>query len=112
MRSIRAKTTDVTGTNRGPQLCLVQRRTVFSVCVSVLCGVAFVLAAAQVRKAADGVYSDAQAKRGEAIYADRCASCHAPDLSGMDQAPPLAGADFLTNWNDQTLNDLFEKTRV
>ena len=60
----------------------------------------------------DGVYTEAQAKRGEALYAERCASCHAPDLSGMDQAPPLAGADFLTEWNDLSLNDLFERVRV
>ena len=67
---------------------------------------------AQGRTTWDGVYSEAQAKRGEAIYADRCASCHAPDLSGMDQAPALTGADFLTEWNDLSLNDLFERTRI
>ena len=60
----------------------------------------------------DGVYTDAQAKRGEAIYAQRCASCHAPDLSGMDQAPALADADFRTEWNDLSINDLFERTRI
>lgn len=60
----------------------------------------------------DGVYTDAQATRGEAIYAERCASCHAPDLSGMDQAPALVGADFLTAWNDLALADLFERTRI
>jgi mono/diheme cytochrome c family protein len=59
-----------------------------------------------------GVYSDAQAKRGEALYADKCASCHAPDLTGLDQAPPLAGADFNTNWNDLAVNDLFERIRI
>jgi mono/diheme cytochrome c family protein len=66
----------------------------------------------QVRSTWDGVYTDAQAKRGEAIYAERCASCHAPDLSGMDQAPALAGADVLTEWNDLSINDLFERTRI
>ena len=60
----------------------------------------------------DGIYTDGQAKRGEAIYAERCASCHAPDLSGIDQAPPLTGADFLTEWNDLSLNELFERTRI
>ena len=73
--------------------------------------VAFVLMP-QGRSTWDGVYSDAQARRGEAIYADRCATCHAPDLSGMDQAPALAGADFFTEWNDLSINDLFERTRI
>jgi mono/diheme cytochrome c family protein len=59
-----------------------------------------------------GVYTEAQAKRGEAIYADRCASCHAPDLSGIDQAPALAGGDFTAEWNDQAVNDLFERVRI
>jgi len=66
----------------------------------------------QVRSTWEGVYSDAQAKRGEAIYADHCASCHAPDLSGMDQAPALAEAEFRTEWNDLSMNDLFERTRI
>ena len=59
-----------------------------------------------------GVYSEAQAKRGEAIYVDRCASCHAPDLSGVDQAPALTGGDFTAEWNDLSVNDLFERIRI
>jgi mono/diheme cytochrome c family protein len=59
-----------------------------------------------------GVYTEAQAKRGEAIYADRCASCHAPDLSGIDQAPALTGSDFTAEWNDQSVHDLFERVRI
>ena len=59
-----------------------------------------------------GVYSEAQAKRGDALYAEKCSSCHAPDLSGLDQAPSLAGADFNTNWNDLAINDLFERIRI
>jgi mono/diheme cytochrome c family protein len=73
--------------------------------------VAFVLLP-QARTTWDGVYTDAQAKRGEAIYAERCASCHAPDLSGMDQAPALAGAEFRTEWDGLSMNDLFERTRI
>jgi cytochrome c len=53
-----------------------------------------------------------QAKRGEAIYAEKCSSCHAPDLTGLDQAPPLSGNDFNTNWNDLAVNDLFERIRI
>jgi mono/diheme cytochrome c family protein len=66
----------------------------------------------QVRSTWDGVFTDVQAKRGEAIYAERCASCHAPDLSGMDQAPALAGAVFRTEWDGLSMNDLFERTRI
>ena len=37
----------------------------------------------------DGVYSDAQATRGQTLYTQRCAGCHGPKLEGA-QAPPLA----------------------
>jgi quinoprotein glucose dehydrogenase len=58
-----------------------------------------------------GVYSGAQAAQGEAIYLERCAGCHQPDLSGGEDAPPLAGAQFGAKWNDRTLGDLFERMR-
>jgi cytochrome c len=59
-----------------------------------------------------GVYSEAQAKRGETLYADKCSSCHAPDLTGLDQAPALAGSDFNTDWNDLAVNDLFDRIHI
>ena len=31
----------------------------------------------------DGAYTDGQAKRGEAVYAAECSSCHGEDLSGQ-----------------------------
>jgi mono/diheme cytochrome c family protein len=50
------------------------------------------------RSARDGVYSGAQAGRGQALYKDKCASCHGPALSGAN-APPLAGDAFLAVWD-------------
>jgi Cytochrome C oxidase, cbb3-type, subunit III len=111
MISIGALTTEVTDTNGEARIFLVQRKAVSSVSVRVLCGVAFVLMP-QVRSTWDGIYTDAQSKRGAAIYAERCASCHAPDLSGMDQAPALAGAEFRTEWDGLSMNDLFQRTRI
>src|SRR5258706_15951187 len=49
------------------------------------------------RTVRDGVYTDAQAARGAAIYKEKCASCHGPAL-GRSLAPPLAGDAFATNW--------------
>lgn len=39
-------------------------------------------------------YTAAQAKRGEAVYAAHCASCHGTNLQGV-AAPAIAGKDFL-----------------
>jgi mono/diheme cytochrome c family protein len=58
----------------------------------------------------DGVYTKAQAKRGDAVYARHCAMCHLPDMGGKEPAPELAGDLFLSKWLDHTVGELF--TRV
>jgi len=61
----------------------------------------------------DGVYTDAQAARGQASYKASCASCHGAALEGSGaQNPPLAGQDFNSNWAGQTVDDLFEKIQT
>ena len=60
----------------------------------------------------DGVYTQEQAKRGEALYGRECASCHGPDLAGADEVPALSGPAFLANWEGLTMGDLFERVRV
>ena len=60
----------------------------------------------------DGVYTEEQSKRGQALYAKECASCHGAELTGGESAPPLTGIGFLANWNGLTVGDLFERMRV
>jgi quinoprotein glucose dehydrogenase len=60
----------------------------------------------------DGVYTADQAKRGAAIYASSCAGCHALSLTGGDEAPPLVGGEFMSNWNGLTVGDLFDRIRT
>ena len=60
----------------------------------------------------EGVYTKEQAKRGEGLYAESCQSCHAPDLSGNDEAAPLTGPSFLANWDGLSVGDLSERVRV
>ena len=79
---------------------------------SLVCVQALVLVSAQGTTTADGVYSDAQAARGEAVYGKACASCHQADLSGDGQTPALTGKDFNADWTDQSLGDLFDRTRI
>ena len=59
----------------------------------------------------DGVYTDAQATRGEKLWGEKCAKCHGPDLSGGD-APSLIGSEFSGNWDDLTLGDLADRLRI
>jgi mono/diheme cytochrome c family protein len=60
----------------------------------------------------DGVYTAEQAKRGEPLYSQYCASCHGPDLTGGEMAPGLTGGEFQSNWNDLSLGELFERMRI
>ncbi len=68
--------------------------------------------APQAQSVWDGVYTDEQADRGESLYQESCASCHAPDLSGGDMAPGLAGGEFVWNWSGLTVGQLFERLRI
>ncbi len=60
----------------------------------------------------DGVYSDAQAGRGAALYQTACASCHGGKLQGKGQTPALAGSDFVMNWSGMMVGDLFDKIQT
>jgi quinoprotein glucose dehydrogenase len=66
-----------------------------------------VFAQAPSRTAKDGVYSAAQAARGQAIYKEQCAACHGESLGGAN-APPLAGDAFIGVWGGP-LADLVDK---
>jgi mono/diheme cytochrome c family protein len=52
-----------------------------------------------------GVYTDAQAKAGLAIYTAQCSMCHGAKLEGVS-GPQLAGSAFISKWSGQTADDL------
>jgi alcohol dehydrogenase (cytochrome c) len=54
------------------------------------------------------VFTAAQATAGEVLYQANCASCHVPDLSGRNEAPQLAGGNFMNTWRARTTKDLVE----
>lgn len=62
------------------------------------------------RTVRDGVFTDAQATRGQATYQKQCASCHGDKLQGL-QAPPLVADAFLSHWTSLPLADLSSKIR-
>ncbi len=59
----------------------------------------------------DGVYTEEQAKRGEAVYRAQCQLCHLKDLRGGGFAPGLVDRAFTDRWNGQNLGDLYAITR-
>jgi quinoprotein glucose dehydrogenase len=60
----------------------------------------------------EGVYSDAQAARGKAVYETQCAVCHQSDLRGQGFAPALIEDAFTSRWQDGNLGDLFTIVKV
>ena len=68
------------------------------------------LHAQQTRTANDGIYTDAQAARGRALYKDKCAECHGDSLEGK-VAPALTGSAFLAAWGTQPLSELAGKIK-
>lgn len=57
-------------------------------------------ASAAQKSVKDGVYTAAQAERGEAVYQSRCASCHTPGYFTDDS--------FHTNYSGKPLWELFD----
>lgn len=59
----------------------------------------------------DGVYTQAQAQRGQALYTQQCSSCHGEKLTGKESedSPALTGKDFQTEWTGRTVGDMFRK---
>ena len=62
------------------------------------------------RTVQDGVFTEAQASRGQALYANQCASCHGKMAEGL-QGPPLVGDAFRGTWRLQPLSALAGKIR-
>ena len=60
----------------------------------------------------DGVYTQEQGRRGEAIYFATCVRCHRPEMTGSEIVPALIGEGFLARWDRRSAGDLFEKMRT
>jgi len=59
-----------------------------------------------------GVYTREQARRGQTVYGQECARCHAQNLAGGENSPALAGAEFLARWYGKTAGALYENMRT
>ena len=65
----------------------------------------------QQRSVRDGVYTQRQAERGQAVFAAQCETCHKPDLRGEQMTPSLVGVSFAFRWNGRSLADYFTVLR-
>jgi mono/diheme cytochrome c family protein len=60
-----------------------------------------------------GVFTEMQARRGEAAYQGNCAACHGRTLQATNpDAPNLTGPSFGISWNGKPVADLFTLMRT
>lgn len=62
----------------------------------------------------EGLYTEAQASRGQAIFARSCLICHADvsgQVSGQGDAPSLLGEAFSARWAESSIANLFDLIR-
>ena len=59
----------------------------------------------------DGVYTVAQAARGEKVYAAKCVKCHQESLLGDGTATALTGPGFAANWDGVLMGEMVDRTR-
>src|SRR5947207_6404041 len=76
----------------------------FGVVALTACGVALVAG----QPTTTPVFTAAQAAAGRAAYQANCSSCHLPDLGGRNEAPALAGVNFMSTWGSRSTRDLFD----
>jgi alcohol dehydrogenase (cytochrome c) len=69
-----------------------------------------ILGSAQQPSNESSVYTAAQAASGKALYDAQCAACHQATLVGSNEAPQLAGGNFLGTWRTRTAAELIERT--
>lgn len=100
-------TTLFLGARRGAAARLLPTIAVALSLIIYVASLTVVLDAQQPRSVKDGIYTDAQAGRGQQIY-QACAPCHAASLQG-GLGPPLTGESFIRNWSEYPLWDLATK---
>jgi cytochrome c len=89
---------------------------VFVCAISAISGLIAVVAAQNPparRSVWDGVYTDAQAVRGERQYGRSCEQCHGTDLAGdpVMEIPALSLDSFMTSWGGKSVKDLFDTVK-
>lgn len=54
-----------------------------------------------------GIYTAAQAERGQRVLTEHCAQCHGAAMRGGAGVPSAVGPEFMFNWDGKTVGELF-----
>jgi mono/diheme cytochrome c family protein len=82
-----------------------------TICLLLFCGTSL-LHAQDTKTTSSGVFTEEQAKKGEAAYQRVCASCHGADLHSTEpEAPDLTEGSFKFGWQGKTIAERFDTIR-
>jgi mono/diheme cytochrome c family protein len=103
--------TQMASTSKTPRPQDLETTRILVVCAALWAAGTFsaALLAQDERSVWDGVYTEAQAARGAALFDKYCAECHGGSGVGGGMAPALAGLAFTANYDGLTLGDLFDR---
>src|SRR5437763_15241712 len=59
-----------------------------------------------------GPFTAEQSAAGRTAYQANCSGCHGPELAGRNEAPQLAGNNFMNAWGGRTIQDLVTYIRT
>ena len=83
-----------------------------AVCFGLLCATSAAHAQEPAKSTSTGVFTEEQAKKGEAAYNANCASCHGAELRSTDrEIPRLTDKSFQFSWVGKTIAEKFEYVR-
>ncbi len=101
-----------TGRTRSAATGFVTLRTIYSLIPTVLAASFAIsaIAAGQTKPTVlDGVYTAAQASKGDADFQEKCVKCHEGDDAG---GPLLTGRVFIDRWREDNLDVLYDFIRT
>src|SRR3954468_21596946 len=82
-----------------------------TICLLLFCGTSL-LHAQDTKTTSSCVFTEEQAKKGEAAYQRVCASCHGADLHSTEpEAPDLTEGSFKFGWQGKTIAERFDTIR-
>ena len=76
------------------------KRVLMSVVIGCSIGIAAIAAQAPTKSTYDGVYTAAQAERGQKTFSDKCTACHEPSR--------FSGDTFHESWDDKPLKEIWD----
>jgi cytochrome c553 len=84
---------------------------VVTICLLLFCGTSL-LHAQDTTTTSSGVFTEEQAKKGEAAYQRVCATCHGADLHSTEpEAPDLTEGAFKFGWQGKPIAERFDTIR-